>query len=120
MYGEQFWRPFVHVRDISKSIELVLNAPAAMVSGEVFNVGANSANTQKIELARRVQQHVEGAGLEIVKRDQDPRSYRVDFTKVHERLGYESDWSVDDGIREVHEALLAGVWPDPYSARFQN
>ncbi|MBI1356931.1 MAG: NAD-dependent epimerase/dehydratase family protein [Acidobacteria bacterium] len=120
VYGEQFWRPFVHIEDIAKAVELVLGASSETVGGEVFNIGANSANTQKIELARRVQHRVEGSQLEFVKRDVDPRSYRVDFTKVRQRLGFVSDWSVDDGIREVHEALLAGVWADPYSSRYQN
>jgi nucleoside-diphosphate-sugar epimerase len=120
IFGEQFWRPFVHIADIAKSVRMVLEADASRVSGEVFNVGSNEANTQKEQLGRSVQQHVPGTELEFVKRDYDPRSYRVDFTKIHERLGFVADWSLDDGIREVQSGLEAGIWKDPYESRYQN
>ena len=120
VYGEQFWRPFVHVEDIATCVHTVLTADAADVSGEVFNVGANHNNTQKIELANGVLEHVKGTELELVKQDNDPRSYRVDFTKIKERLGFEPEWTIDDGIREVHTALEAGVWHDTADSRYYN
>ncbi len=120
VYGEQFWRPFVHVQDIAAAVERVLTCDRQLVSGEVFNVGANDNNTQKVELARAVQRHVTGTELEFVKQDKDPRSYRVEFSKISERLGFKSQWSVDDGIREVHTALKAGLWYDTADKRFYN
>ena len=39
VFGEQFWRPYVHVRDAARGDRLVLEAPTATVAGEVFNVG---------------------------------------------------------------------------------
>ncbi|MEQ8787164.1 MAG: NAD(P)-dependent oxidoreductase [Pirellulaceae bacterium] len=120
IFGEQFWRPFVHINDIAKSVRMVLDADAALVSGEVFNVGANDANTQKVELGRNVCQHVAGTELEFVERDYDPRSYRVDFTKIKQRLGFTADWSVEDGIQEVKSGLEAGLWKDPFEARYHN
>lgn len=120
VYGEQFWRPFVHIQDIAKAIELVLGSESRTVSGEVFNIGANGSNTQKIELARLVQERVAGSEVEFVKKNEDPRSYRVDFTKVKETLEFDAAWTVERGIQEVHEALLAGVWPDPYAERYRN
>jgi nucleoside-diphosphate-sugar epimerase len=120
VYGEQFWRPFVHIQDIAKAIELVLGTSAEAVSGEVFNIGSNDANTQKIELARQVQRQVAGAEVEFVHKNEDPRSYRVDFSKFHERLDFDAEWTIQRGIEEVHAALLAGVWPDPYAERYRN
>ena len=40
VYGEQFWRPFVHIQDMGDAIARVLDAQTQQVSGEVFNVGA--------------------------------------------------------------------------------
>jgi nucleoside-diphosphate-sugar epimerase len=120
VYGEQFWRPFVHIQDISESIIQVLNADADIVRGEVYNVGSNAANVQKQELAEMVQRQVEGTALEFVKLNNDPRSYRVDFSKIERQLGFRANWSVDDGIAEVHEKLVAGAWSDPADRRFYN
>lgn len=120
IYGEQFWRPFVHVNDIAASIGLVLDAEPSLVSGEVFNVGSNDANTRKIDLGELVKSEVTGTNLEFVQRDTDPRSYRVDFSKINDRLGFRAQWSVEDGVREVHDALASGVWQDPSDSRFYN
>lgn len=120
IYGEQFWRPFVHVQDIASAVRQVLGADSHLVSGEVFNVGSNDANTQKLDLGLRVQQHIPGTEIEIVKRDNDPRSYRVDFSKLSCRLGYQTKWSIDDGIRELRTALLDRTWDDPSDKRYYN
>jgi nucleoside-diphosphate-sugar epimerase len=120
IFGEQFWRPFVHVQDISQAFRRVLDAEPKKVSGEVFNVGSNANNARKIELGRMVQQNVDATELEFVKRDTDPRSYRVDFSKIEKELGFNARWSIEDGIGELHEALEAGVWPDPLDGRFRN
>ena len=33
VFGEQFWRPYIHVRDAARAIHLVLSSPAAEVGG---------------------------------------------------------------------------------------
>lgn len=120
VYGEQFWRPFVHIQDISQAVIDVLNADPGIVRGEVYNVGSNAANVQKLELAQMVQRQVEGTALEFVKMNNDPRSYRVDFTKIERQLGFRARWSVNDGIAEVHEKLQARAWSNPADPRFYN
>jgi nucleoside-diphosphate-sugar epimerase len=120
IFGEQFWRPFVHVQDIAKAIRLVLEADPGLVSGEVFNVGSNPNNVQKQTLGEAVQRLVPGTELEFVVRTEDPRSYRVDFTKIGEVLGFTADWSVDDGIRELAVALEQGVFKDVGDPRYHN
>ncbi len=120
IYGEQFWRPFVHVRDIAKAVEIVTQSPPEVVSGQVFNIGGNENNVQKIALAQMVQRQIPGIAIETVHRDTDPRSYRVDFGKAAAELGFQPEWSVEDGVREVDEALQAKVWPDPASPRYYN
>ena len=120
IYGEQFWRPFVHVRDIAAAIDLVLHSDPAKVSGDVFNVGANRNNMQKIELGKAVQAVLPETQLEFVERNEDPRSYRVDFSKVESVLGYAATWSIEAGIRELATALEHGVFPDPALPRYRN
>jgi nucleoside-diphosphate-sugar epimerase len=120
IYGEQFWRPFVHVQDIATAIDMVLHADIDLVSGEVFNVGSNANNTQKIDLGKAVQQVLPETQLEFVERNEDPRSYQVDFTKIEETLGFKAQWSIDAGIRELAQALQDGVFPDPTQDRYHN
>src|ERR1017187_6995060 len=37
VFGEQFWRPYIHVGDAGRAILLVLSSPAENVGGSVFN-----------------------------------------------------------------------------------
>ncbi len=120
IYGEQFWRPFVHVQDIAKAVDLVIHADSERVAGEVFNLGANTNNIQKIGLGEAVQTLVPGTELEFVVRNEDPRSYLVDFSKIAERLGFVADWTIDDGINELATALEQGVFQDPSLPRYHN
>lgn len=120
VFGEQFWRPFVHVEDISSAVRMVLEADPATVCGNVFNVGGNEANVRKIDLAQSIQRLIPGTELEYVKRNTDPRSYRVDFAKIREQVGFRPKWTIDDGIRELHQALVAGAWTDPSAPQYYN
>mgnify|MGYP005843943611 CR=1 FL=1 len=120
IYGEQYWRPFVHVNDIATAIRMVLDADADVVKQQVFNIGGDANNVTKLELGELVRDEVPGSELAFVKQNQDPRSYRVDFTKVKEVLGFEPAWSIRDGVRELRDALENDVWPDPMAPKYRN
>ncbi len=106
VYGEQFWRPYVHVHDAARAILLALEAPAEDVGGEVFNVGDTSENYKKGQLVSMICDAV-GGELEIerVKKDEDPRDYRVSFDRIKETLGFEITRTVPQGIQEVMSSL---------------
>jgi nucleoside-diphosphate-sugar epimerase len=62
VYGEQFWRPYVHVRDAARAMQLVLSSPAEKVAGRVFNVGSTDQNFQKLQLVEMIRPYVPDAG----------------------------------------------------------
>ena len=50
VYGEQFWRPFVHVRDIAASIEAVLAAALpAHLAVEIVDAVAALVHAQQVQ-----------------------------------------------------------------------
>lgn len=120
VFGEQFWRPYVHVRDAAAAIADVLEAPRAQVAGEVFNVGATTENYRKLDLVEMLRGRFTGASVEFVHRDEDPRDYRVSFDKVSRALGFTPQHSVEDGIDEVLALLRSGLIEDPYAASYRN
>lgn len=120
VYGEQFWRPYVHVRDAARGIHMVLAAPKATVAGEVFNVGNTEANYRKLDLTGFLSERFPQMQVEYVKRAEDPRDYRVSFEKVRKLLGYDTEISVPAGIDEVAELLRSGGVADPYAPTYRN
>jgi len=120
IFGEQFWRPYCHVNDLARSAITVLEAPESSVAYEVFNVGNTEENYQKKMIVDAIVAQVPTAEVKYVRKDDDPRDYRVNFSKIKEQLGFEITKRVPDGIREIREVLEAGYLNDPYDARFSN
>ena len=120
VYGEQFWRPYVHVADAGDAILLVLDAPFEHVRAEVFNVGDTDENYRKLDLVELLQRRVPDADVSFVHRDEDPRDYRVNFDKIAERLGFAVERRVPDGIDEVAGKLADGAYADPYAPEYRN
>jgi nucleoside-diphosphate-sugar epimerase len=120
IFGEQFWRPYCHVADLARSVRAVLSAPADVVAFEVFNVGDTGENYTKRMLADELQRQLPDTIVEYVHRAEDPRDYRVEFGKIHERLGFDVTRRVPEGIAEVVRLVQSGVIADPDSKRFAN
>jgi nucleoside-diphosphate-sugar epimerase len=120
VYGEQFWRPYIHVRDAARALRLVLEAPAEQVDGEVFNVGSTAENYRKIDIVELLKQRVPRARVTFVERDEDPRDYRVSFDKISERLGFNAEHTVSQGIDEIISLVRSRVIEDPFAAVYRN
>ena len=50
VFGERFWRPYIHVRDAARAVRAVLEAPREKVAGQVFNAGHSDENYRKLDL----------------------------------------------------------------------
>jgi nucleoside-diphosphate-sugar epimerase len=120
VFGEQFWRPYVHVRDAARGVRAVLEAPVETVAGQVFNVGDSRENYRKVDLVEAIQQRIDRGRVSFVHRDEDPRDYKVSFAKINQTLGYEVTMTVPEGIEEVIGALDDGRFPDSFERRYRN
>jgi nucleoside-diphosphate-sugar epimerase len=108
IYGEHFWRPYIHVRDIARAFLTVVEAPRNKVADEVFNVGADDMNRTKAMLYREIiaeLPHKDDLKVTFVAKDEDPRDYRVNFDKIRGVLGFELEWSIGRGVQEMVEHL---------------
>lgn len=112
VYGEQFWRPYVHVRDAALGIRMILEAPGEKTSGVVYNVGSSEQNFRKQDLVEMILPFAPGAEVKYVHKNEDPRDYRVSFERIRRALGYTTSKSVDDGIREVVALVRSGLFTD--------
>jgi nucleoside-diphosphate-sugar epimerase len=120
VFGELFWRPYVHVRDAGRAVALVLSQPAERVAGEVFNVGHSDENYRKLDLVELITARLGRGQVEYVHRDEDPRDYKVSFEKIRSELGFEPRMRVPDGVNELVEALDQEAFGDPFDLRYSN
>lgn len=120
VYGELFWRPYVHVREAARAVLAVLQAPEGTVGGEVFNVGHSDDNFRKLDLANLITDHLGRGTVSYVQRTDDPRDYKVSFEKIRSTLGFEPARRVPDGITEIVAGLERGEFGDPFSPSYRN
>jgi nucleoside-diphosphate-sugar epimerase len=122
IYQRGYSRSFVHVRDVVEGITRGLIAPVEKIRGQVFNLGSDNGNYTKNEIVSLVQKHVEG--LKITHKDLsfggDMRDITVSFARIRQELGFEPQISVEDGIREVRDALQLGLIKDATDNRYRN
>jgi nucleoside-diphosphate-sugar epimerase len=120
VFGEQFWRPYVHVRDAARAVHTVLDASAEQVAGAVFNTGRSGENYRKLDLVQEIGRQVDRGRVTYVHREEDPRDYKVSFEKIRAVLGFETQMTVPDGIAEVLASLDAGEFGDPFNPQYRN
>ncbi|MFC4128089.1 NAD-dependent epimerase/dehydratase family protein [Nocardia rhizosphaerae] len=115
--GGAQWRPFVHVLDVARSVELLMSA------GYVgpINVGSDEDNLTIAELAMRIGAEVPDATVRFgdPADGEDLRSYRVDFQRLAE-LGYRKTRTVEQGISEVVHAVRSGAITDIENDAYSN
>ncbi len=98
------WRPLVHVLDICRAIACALEAPREIVHNEIFNVGHTEHNYRVREIAEIVAEAFHGCELVFGARDNDNRSYRVSFDKIHSRLpGFHCAFDAHLGAQQFRE-----------------
>jgi nucleoside-diphosphate-sugar epimerase len=120
VFGEQFWRPYIHVGDAGRAVRTVLQTPEEKVAGQVFNAGRSGENYRKLDIVEEIGAQIDRGTVSYVRRDEDPRDYKVSFDKIRAELGFETLMTVPDGIGEILAALDAGAFGDPFDPRYKN
>lgn len=112
IFDEHTWRPYCHVRDFARLIDLVINADSDKVYFEVFNAGGEINNFTKKMVVDTIASYISEAKIKFGSNGSDPRNYKVSFKKVKEILGFEPKYTVKDGIEELIHAFKIGVYSD--------
>jgi len=113
------WRPFMHTQDAARALIACLEASPEVVSGQIFNAGDNTLNHQLSDIADNIQEIMPHAQIEPVE-NQDRRNYRVSFDKIRGHLRFTCQWTLKDGIHEIHEMLTSGQVGDFTAEEFSN
>lgn len=107
VFGGSQSRPNLDIRDMARAYLHILQR-RDRVAGEIFNVGGENLTLNSI--AEKVKLQL-GTNTEIQhKPTDDLRSYRVDSSKILDRIGFKPSYSVDDSINELKNAFKSGAF----------
>ncbi|RMD88216.1 MAG: NAD(P)-dependent oxidoreductase [Candidatus Dadabacteria bacterium] len=101
LFEKDFKRNFVHVRDVADCMIHCIRHRNEM-KGLPYNVGLDSANMSKEELALKIKEYVPDLYIHYAEigTDPDKRNYIVSNQRLRE-AGFEARRSIDDGIKEL-------------------
>jgi len=101
LFEKDFKRNFVHVRDVADAFLYALQN-SERLAGRPYNLGLDSANLSKEELALAVKKHVPNFYIHFapIGEDPDKRNYIVSSARLSE-AGFTARRTLDDGIREL-------------------
>jgi len=119
IYNGEQWRPFLHVADAAAAIVRILEAPVALVGGQIYNVGDSGLNYTLTGVAAKLVAFFPATRVEHIE-NSDRRSYRVSFDKIKGHLGFTCSKTLEDGIHEIKAAFETGHISDYGAALYSN
>jgi nucleoside-diphosphate-sugar epimerase len=115
VFGGQQFRPLLHVRDVATAAVPHLSDSKT----GIFNL--HTENVTVLELAERIQKIVKEAKIEQTEISfQDARNYRVNSDRARAELFFKPNWSIENGIQEVADAITQKRIKDVANPRFNN
>jgi len=110
VFGGQQKRPNIHIEDMTDLYCKLLELPAEMIKGKIFNAGYE--NHKVAEIAQMVK-HVVGDEVNIITTpSNDDRSYHISSQKIKEDIGFEPAHTIEDAVIDLKKAFDEGLIPD--------
>ncbi len=122
IYQRGYSRSFVHIRDLVRGVIMGLEANQSNVRGQVFNLGTENGNYSKDDIVQLVLRRMPETIVEYkdMSFGGDMRDITVSFEKIKRVLGFDANYDVDYGVREVLFALKTGLIRNPTDDRYRN
>jgi nucleoside-diphosphate-sugar epimerase len=122
IYQRGYSRSFVHIRDAVRGIISGLESPDEKIRGQVYNLGTDKGNYTKDQVVSQILKRL--PETTVLYKDMtfggDMRDITVSFEKIQRELGFNAELDINDGVREVLNALRSGLIRDPYGQRYRN
>jgi nucleoside-diphosphate-sugar epimerase len=101
------WRPVIHVEDVARMFQAVLEARVEDVHNQAFNAGADHLNCQMSELGETVVRIVPGCKLRVLGQPgSDRRTYRAHFGKFARTFpDFRFLWGAAEGAKRLYWEL---------------
>jgi len=117
--GQQY-RSLIHVRDVACAIVQTLQTPRFMRSGQTFHVGEESNNKTVKDIADIVKKQLPKTEIKMHPgQPSDRRDYRINCQKIKNVIGWEAQYSIEEGIEELIEKFESMDW-DWESDKYRN
>jgi nucleoside-diphosphate-sugar epimerase len=122
IYQRGYSRSFMHVDDAVRGLILGIQGEENVVRNQVFNLGSESGNLSKDQIVQVILKRLPETNVNYkdLTFGGDMRDFHISYKKIREQLGFETTKTIDDGVREVLQALQIGIIENPQDQRYRN
>ncbi len=111
VFGGSQLRPNIHISDMLRAYELLLNADSSKVNGQTFNAGWENKSVD--EIAMTVKNNM-GEDVRITKsQTDDNRSYHISSEKIKSILDFQTKFTISDAVNDLKNAFEKKIFLDP-------
>ncbi len=97
--GGNQWRPFVHVKDVSRAIIKIMNSDFKKTDNQIFNIVGE--NVQIKNIGKAIKKIDSKANIKFSTNITDNRNYKSSNNKAKKILKFKTKYTINDGIKEV-------------------
>ncbi len=104
VFGGDQLRPNIHIFDMARAYEYLIEAKKELISGEIFNAGYENQTVN--HLASQVKKVIgEDVKIKYIESN-DNRSYHISSSKIKKVLGFKTKKTIEDAIKDLKDAFL--------------
>lgn len=110
IFGGKQLRPNIHIYDMVRAYDAIINSSKSKISGKIFNVGHDNHTVSKLgDIVKKII----GDDVKIESFEtNDNRSYHISSKKIKKILGFETIKTVSDAVNDLRLAFEKGFLPN--------
>ncbi len=116
IFGGSQLRPNIHINDMVKSYEVIINAEDNKIDGQIFNVGYDNKSVK--EIAKIVKSELGDDIKFLTEKTNDNRSYHISSHKIQNTLGFSPDFNINDAAKDLKIAFDEKKLKNPLNNEF--
>ncbi len=116
IFGGSQLRPNIHINDMVKSYDVIINAEDNKIDGQIFNVGYDNKSVK--EIAKIVKSELGDDVKFLTEKTDDNRSYHISSHKIQKTLGFSPDFNINDAAKDLKRAFDEKKLKNPLNNEF--
>ncbi len=121
VFGPEMVRPLMWVGEPARVYKKVIDSKGSKFRSQIFNMGYDNENYKKIDIAKLVQSNFfPEINMEIIDKDKDLRSYRLDFSKMKKYFDLEPGSDLINATKLIIENINSKKYGDLKAKKYYN
>lgn len=121
VFGPEMVRPLMWVGEPARVYKKVIESQDSKFRSQIFNMGYDNENYKKIDIAKLVQANFfQNIEMEVIDKDKDLRSYRLDFSKMKKFFNLEPGSNLLEATKIIVDNITSKKYGDLGAKKYYN